>query len=40
MAFPNIKKLLEKVLEFIPLILLIWDLFEGKEDEEEDEESE
>jgi len=35
MAFPNIKKLLQKALDIIPLILSIWHLFESKDDEDE-----
>ena len=35
MKFPNIKKLLQKALDLIPLVLSIWALFEkDKEDEE------
>jgi len=34
MKFPNIKKILQKALGVIPLILAIWKLFEKKEDEE------
>ena len=40
MVFPNIKKLLQKVLEIIPLILAIWGLLDKGKDEEEDEKSE
>ena len=37
MKFPNIKKLLQKALGIIPLILAIWKLFESKGDEDEEE---
>jgi len=35
MKFPNIKKLLQKALGVIPLILSIWELFEKDEEDEE-----
>jgi cadmium resistance protein CadD (predicted permease) len=36
MKFPNIKKILQKALGVIPLILAIWKLFESKKDEEDE----
>ena len=40
MKFPNIKNILKKALELIPLILSIWELIEdkigGKSDEEDE----
>ena len=38
MKFPNIKDLLKKALNIIPLILAIWGFLDKKKDNEEDEE--
>ena len=38
MKFPNIKNILKKALELIPLILSIWELLEDKLRSKEDEE--
>jgi len=35
MKFPNIKNILKKALDIIPLILSIWQLFEKDEEDEE-----
>ena len=37
MKFPNIKKLLQKALDIIPLILAIWCLLDKGKDEEDEE---
>jgi len=36
MKFPNIKNILKKALDIIPLILSIWQLFESNEEEDEE----
>jgi len=37
MKFPNIKNILKKALDIIPLILAIWGLLDKEKDEEDEE---